>query len=258
MKLSENELSRLKKLTSKKGRIQSGKFLVEGIRCVRELMASDFETEKLIVSNCLLTETGREFLESLSGMATYELNPRKFSQLSSEKSPQGIIAVAKIRPAGKLRLGEKSLICVIPKMSDPSNLGALIRSAAAFRAKLMIGLDSAEIYSPRVISASSGYVFRAEIELCETVLERLNYLHGKSFQLWGADNAGRDIRSLKEFPERIAMTIGNEAFGLAEDIKQKMDQFVKIPIDPAVDSLSAPIAGSILLSEIANRLGMIK
>lgn len=258
MKLSENELSRLKKLTAKKGRKKSGRFLVEGIRCVEELIASDFEVEKILVCSSLLTETGREFHGSLSKFPLYELTARKFSLLSSEKSPQGIIAVARTRIHNELSFDKKALVCVIPGMSDPSNLGALIRSAAAFRAKLIIGSDSAEIYSPRVISASSGYVFRAEIELCETVLERLNYLRGKSFTLWGADNSGRDIKSLGKFPDRIAVAIGNEAFGLAEDIKQKMDMFVKISIDSSVDSLSAPIAGSILLNEISDRLGLLK
>lgn len=258
MKISESELSRIKKLTTKKGRKQFGKFLVEGIRCLQELLASDFEVDKIIISNSLLTETGRQFLKSLSKITTHELNAPKFSQLTSEKTSQGIIAIANSRPFRELSIGKKALVCVIPRMSDPSNLGALIRSAAAFRAKLVIGSDSAEIYSPRVISASSGYVFRAEIEQCETVLEKLNNLKTKSFHLWGADNSGKNIKSLDYFPDRVAIVIGNEAFGLAEDIKQKLDLFVKIPIDPSVDSLSAPIAGSIILNEISDRLGLLK
>ena len=258
MKLSENELTRIKKLTTKKGRKKSGKILVEGTRCIRELLVSDFEVEKIIVSTTLLTETGREFLKSISDHEVYELNAHKFSQIAVEKSSQGIIAVARFKAGKELSFGKKSLVCMIPKMSDPSNLGALIRSAVAFRAKLIIGSESAEVFSPKVISASSGYVFRAEIEICESVIERLNFLRDNAFRLWGADNSGNDIGSIREFPDRIVIVIGNEAFGLAEDIKQKMDSFVKIAVDPMVDSLSAPIAGSILLREISDRLGLLK
>jgi TrmH family RNA methyltransferase len=128
----------------------------------------------------------------------------------------------------------------------------------AFGAGLIIGSESAELYSPKVVSASSGYLFRAKIKQVEAIPGEINDLRAHSFAVWGADNTGEDIGKIKETPSRIALVIGHEAFGLADDVAQKLDKTVRIPISAHVDSLSAPVAGSILLQRISERMGILK
>ncbi|HDS01649.1 MAG TPA: RNA methyltransferase [candidate division Zixibacteria bacterium] len=258
MDLTQRELSALRKLNSRKGRKESGRFLVEGVRCVKELVSSDYECEKIIVCRNLLTETGRNFLDSLKGFQVYELTTRKFNQITDEKTSQGIIAVARAADSGQPEFEPDGLVLVIQKMSDPSNLGSIIRSAVAFGAKLIIGPQSVELYSPRVISASSGYLFKAHVKTVRDILLEISTLHENSFVVWGADKNGQEIGMIEDMPARIALVIGHEAFGLADDITNELDKLVGIPISSRVDSLSAPIAASILMQRISERMGITK
>ncbi|MBD3218945.1 MAG: hypothetical protein GF310_11775 [candidate division Zixibacteria bacterium] len=258
MDLTRNELKSLRKLSTKKGRREAGKFPVEGVRCIKELLSSDYACKMLIVCRNLLSETGHDFLDSLRGVPVYELNTRQFNQIANEKSSQGLIAVTDAKKFDTIEFEAGELLVVIQKMSDPSNLGSIIRSAVAFGAGLIIGSESAELYSPKVISASSGYLFKAKIKQVEAIPGELNSLREHSIAVWGADNTGEDIGKIKEMPSRIALVIGHEAFGLADDVARKLDKIVRIPISANVDSLSAPVAGSILLQRISERMGILK
>ncbi len=258
MDLTRNELKSLRKLSTKKGRREAGKFPVEGVRCIKELLSSDYTCEKLIICRNLLTETGHDFLASLRDAPVYELNTRQFNQIANEKSSQGMIAVADAKRLDTIEFEAKDLVVVVQKMSDPSNLGSIIRSVVAFGAKLIIGWESAELYSPKVISASSGYLFKAKIRQVEAIPGEINSLREHSFALWGADSKGEDIGKIKKLPSRIALVIGHEAFGLADDVARMLDKIVRIPISAHVDSLSAPVAGSILLQRISERMSILK
>ncbi len=258
MDLTQKELSALRKLATKKGRREQGRFLIEGVRCVKELISSDYECERMIICRNLLTETGKSFLISVKTYPLYELTTRKFKQITHEKSSQGIIAVARATDLTSLDYGPTELVIVVQKMSDPSNLGSIIRSAVAFGAKILIGPESAELYSPKVISASSGYLFKAQIKLANDIPMELKELKENSFSVWGADRDGQDIKRMEDIPSRIALVIGHEAFGLADDLAYKLDKLVRIPISNEVESLSAPVAGSILAQRISERMGIIK
>ena len=258
MDLKQKELLALRKLSTKKCRREQERFLVEGVRCVKELISSDYECEKIIICRNLLTETGKSFLDSMKTYPLYELTTRKFTQITHEKSSQGIIAVARAADLTSLEYGPKEFVIIIQKMSDPSNLGSIIRSAVAFGAKLLIGPESSELYSPKVISVSSGYLFKAQIKLVHDISSELIDLKENRFLIWGADRDGQNIIEIEDFPPRIALVIGHESFGLADDLAFGLDKLVRIPISSGIDSLSAPVAGSILAQRISERMRIIK
>lgn len=161
-----------------------------------------------------------------------------------------------MKEINKIDIGKSRFILIAERISDPSNLGSIIRSAVAFGAKLIIGPGSADIYSPRVISASSGAVLRADLEMCTSLPERLDFLKTNSFPIWGGDIDGTDVDKIAEFPPKIALVIGHEAFGLSPEIRQLLDMKVMVRVAGQVESLSAPVAAAILLYCLGRRIGM--
>jgi RNA methyltransferase, TrmH family len=257
MRILEKELAIYRKLKSKKGRREYNKFLVEGVRCIQELLKSDYTVEKIIVCEKYLTETGRLFVAGLQNRELYYLEPKKFDRIIGEKTSQGVIALAEIKHLPSMKFRRRMFVVVAHKISDPSNMGSLIRSSAAFGAKMIVGSESVDIYSPKVISASSGYLFNLEIEICPTVLDRLNHLRENTFAIWGGDNRGKDVSTIKRMPNKVALVVGNEAFGISNDVRQKLDDVIRIPIDKKVESLSAPVAGGILMYSISRAMHLI-
>ena len=258
MPITEKQFARLKKLKTKKGRQKERKFLVEGVRCLQELLASNYQVEQFFICEDRLTETGWKFLDQRKNLHPEILNPRRFDQLISEKTSQGIIAVANHKNLEYFKPGRANFVLIVERMSDPSNLGSVIRSAVSFGVPLVVGPLSAELYSPKVISASSGFLFRADITVSPSVLVQLNHLRENGFLIYGADSRGVNIQKLGFAGKRTALVIGNEAFGLSEDVRQKIDKTVKIPIRTEIDSLSAPVATGILLFALTDKMRKIK
>ena len=258
MTITEKEYARIKKLKTKKGRQKDNKFMVEGIRCLQELVVSDYRIDQIYVCENYLTETGRSFLDQNENSHYEFADPRRFDQLISEKTSQGIIAVANRKNHEVCNPDRTNFVLVVEKMSDPSNLGSVIRSAVSFGAPLIIGPNSAELYSPKVISASSGFIFKGALTVCPALPEQLNLLRKKGFIIYGADSRGVNIQKIGLTGKKTALVIGNEAFGLSEDVCQKLDKTIRIPIRSEVDSLSAPVAAGILLYALTDKRRKIK
>ncbi len=256
MQITQRDLALIRRLQSRKTRREFGKFLVEGVRCVRVLVESNYIVDKVLVNESLLTETGREFLKEHKRLPVNVLEARKFKQIASEKSSQGIIAVANIKRLKNIDPCKTSLLMAAQTISDPSNLGSIIRTSVAFGARVMITADSADIYSSRVISASSGYIFKAEPEVCKSLIERLTFFKKNSFEIWGADTAGKTLGKIAKASRRVALVVGNEAFGLSPEIRAVLDRTIKIPISTEVESLSAPVAAAVMLYALSGKIGL--
>lgn len=258
MPITEKQLALYKKLKTKKGRQKFGKFLVEGVRCVEELKTSDYQIDDVLVCQERLTETGSQFIERSSQLDFNSIDSRRFTLLTDEKSSQGIIAIAQQKDHTRVYFGSSNLILILERISDPSNLGSIIRSAVSFGVPLIIGKESVELYSPKVISASSGLLLKAQILSCPVVNEQINNLRSKSYKIYGTDSSGSNVQKIDWLGKKIALVIGNEAFGLSEGIRQKLDKIVSIPIKARVDSLSAPVAAGIMLYAISDKQSKAK
>jgi len=258
MPITEKQLAQYKKLKTKKGRQKFGKFLVEGVRSVEELKTSDYQIDDILVCEERLTETGIRFIEKSSKMNFTYIDSRRFSLLADEKSSQGLIAIAEQKDHARIIPGSPNLILILERISDPSNLGSIIRSAVSFGVPIIIGGKSVELYSPKVISVSSGLIFKAQILSCPAVNEQINILRAKAYKIYGTDSSGSNVQKISWLGKKIALVIGNEAFGLSEDIRQKLDKIISIPIKARVDSLSAPVAAGIMLYAISEKLSRVK
>lgn len=139
-------------LKDKKGRRESGLFLVEGAKMVRECMRSGLETEAVILAE---SYAGEEFPDAV------RVSDELFRRLSDEKSPQGILCRVRI-PKRALCPPDGSCL-LLDGISDPGNLGAIIRTANAAGYRQIYLADCTDPYSPKSVRASMSGIFFTEI-----------------------------------------------------------------------------------------------
>lgn len=138
--------------------------------------------------------------------------------------------------------GEAKGLELMVAMSDPSNLGAVIRSAEAFGVSKMVLLsESAHAFHPKVTRTSSGSNFRLKLEKGPSINDV------GSTELWALDMGGFDLREAK-LPENLRLLIGEEGQGVPEGILP--NHRLSIPMAPAVESLNATVAASLAIYQI--------
>ena len=163
-------------------------------------------------------------------------------RLSSTRTPQSPVAVMQIPPAG-LR-PDRSLV-VAWEISDPGNLGTMIRTAAAFGMDVAVTAGSVDPWSPKVLRAASGGHFHTGID----AFDRPETIG--AVRVAAVVSGGISPRLLPG--GRVAVLIGSEAHGLPEDVVARADVRVTIPMSPATESLNAAAAGAILAYEVSMR-----
>ncbi len=223
----------LASLKEKKGRRERGTFLVEGGKMVAECAACGMEITRLIVRADYAGET--------FGFPTVTLGEEAFSAVSDEKTPQGVVAEVKI-PQNAVAPPQRRCL-FLDGVSDPANVGAIIRTAVAAGYREIYLADCADPYSPKSVRASMSGVFYAKL-MRGTREEILQALEGVS--LIAADMGGEDVFSFAP-PEKFCLAIGNEGNGLSGAVRARADFTVAIPMERCTESLNAAVSAGILM-----------
>lgn len=234
----------VKSLHSKKGRIQSACFLVEGQKCVNELIDSWPEAlDTLIVEEGQYQETVNRVLQMsrrVCLVAAHVMNA-----VCDSKTPQGIAAVAKIPQA---TMPEKGFIIAMDDVQDPQNVGTIIRTAdAAGCAGVALSQGSADCFSPKAVRASMGSLFHLPV-VYDDLEPLLSRLRDQGYSIACGDLSGTEQFSLD--PNETCLVIGNEARGISENILRLSTHRIRIPIYGRAESLNAAVAAGILIYKI--------
>ena len=218
-------------LSDKKFRKQYNQYIVEGIKPVRECIEAGCIIEKII---CI---EGLE--ESFKGATV--VSESVFKSISSEKTPQGVLAVVQI-PQTKLKSPQKSCL-LLDCLQDPGNLGTVIRTANAAGYDEIYLINCTDPYSPKAVRASMSGIFFVKIYqgTREEVLDAL-----KGVPLICADMDGENIFGFNP-PEFFCLCIGNEGSGISNEIKTMASHTVKIPMRSTCESLNAAVSAGIAM-----------
>ena len=223
-------------LKDKKARKQQGMFLVEGRKMAVECQNSDFEIDRVFVS------------ESYAGDLPFD--ERKIVRvsddvlrfLSDEKTPQGILCRVKIPTRALTEPKGKCLL--LDGVADPGNVGTIIRTAnAAGYEEVYLTEDCADPYSPKSVRASMSGVFFTKIYRANRA-EILSVLADTPVIL--ADMGGANVFSFCP-PARFVLAIGNEANGISDEVAKAATHTVKIPMQATQESLNAAISAGIIM-----------
>lgn len=249
-------------LKEKKYREKYSCFLAEGVKLVKEALAARLPVTHLFV--CEEKRVLLEEIEPLLGMnapAVFALSSACFEKISTEKAPQGVIAVIKyldfFKKTAKINKEDVSArALLLSSVRDPGNLGAIIRSAAAFGTETVIlSADSADIYHTKVLRSSMGTLFRLRILMVEDVVASIEELRAAGRRFFAAELRDRAVPlSCLDLTAEDIFVIGNEGHGIDSQISAACDGSVYIPIQDGVESLNASVAASVLLWEQSKRM----
>lgn len=171
--------------------------------------------------------------------------------LSSTSTPQGLVAVASdpcVRLAGVA--WDAGLIVVLAGVRDPGNAGTLVRCAAAAGADAVVFLKgSVDPLNPKTVRAAAGSLFQVSIVRAADLSECARRLRAAGFALVGADAHAPMPAADMDFTARIALVLGNEAWGLDPESAGVLDAHVRIPMPGPTESLNVSTAGAVLLYE---------
>ena len=232
----------LKLLKTKKGRDETGLFIIEGEKFVQEIPA-DWRVVKYVIAQRYAKTHGIPALR-----AGYEvMRDSIFDGLADTVSPQGVLAVCEQKrylieeiPRNFILLGEN--------LNDPGNIGALIRTAAAAGVSgVILTSGSGDIYNPKVLRASAGAVLRLPIVTDVSLTDVFEYLGDTP--AYAAHPRGDVSPYELNLRENFCLMVGNEAKGLTDTAANLARAKVSLPMVNSTESLNASVAGSVLMYE---------
>ena len=240
-------IKKLRKLQQKKEREAEGLFLAEGILCAGEAM------QYADVEALLLTE---KYMDSDAAKMAEEKNIRillvsdaVMEAVSSAKNPQGALAVVKKQQQDYKKEG---LILVLEDVSDPQNVGTMIRTADAMGASaVLLSKNAADCYSPACVRATMGSVFHIPILYLDDLYAELSALKNAGIPLVAGHLKGKSSLPVLN---NAAIMIGNETRGLSDRISEMADVLYRIPMFGRAESLNAAIAAGIMMQKASEMI----
>lgn len=231
-------IKKIASLAEKKFRKESGEFIVEGVKSVGEAFSAGMPISCVVCT--------QSFADSFKDpiIVTDEL----FARISTEKSPQGVLAVVKIPDCGLS--APKGNCLLLDRIQDPGNLGTIIRTANAAGYEDIYLLNCTDAFSPKAIRSSMGGVFYVSLHEggLEEILTAL-----KGVKIITADMGGEDVFKFVP-PEKFCLCIGNEGNGISEEIANSSDFTVKIPMRESCESLNAAVSAAICMYALKNKI----
>ncbi|MBE6633054.1 MAG: RNA methyltransferase [Ruminococcaceae bacterium] len=257
------------KLTDRKAREATKSFRFDGIKLLWEAMKNRLPLETILLKEsngeALLRELMAEFGEVAAALCgrVLTLSDEVFDKISEEKSPEGVICVAKyidklqkivtIYNDGNFLTDAEERIVLLESVRDPTNVGAIVRSAAAIGIdRLILSADCADIYHPRAVRASMGTLFNQRIDRVSDLSAAIRALRASGRRVFAAA-LDEEAWRLGDFARRggDCVVIGNEGHGLSAEVLEACDRAVYIPMSGRAESFNAAVAASILMWEFS-------
>ena len=226
-------------------RKEKGLFAVEGRRFCEEIPA-DRLVQAYATAEFAASPEGEALCRRLKAE---EVSPEVMEKMADTKTPQGILAVVRMQSASCAGWGSGPLL-VLENVQDPGNIGTLFRTAeAAGAGGILLNEGCADPYSPKVLRATMGAIFRLPFAVTEDLPEAIRTLKASGYTVFAAHLKGRDLYGEAAFPEKTAFLLGNEGNGLTEEISGTADALIRIPMEGKTESLNVAVAGALLLYE---------
>ena len=246
-----NKIKLLKKLTFKKYRYQMHKFMVENLTIIYDALVSNYYFESLFVTKEFINKHKEKFnylLKNSKITKYYLINKKINKHYSKLDTPSEITAIYKMKLSA---LKPKKSIIYLNNISDPNNLGAIMRNCLAFNfVNIIIDNKCVDIYNYKTINAAKDSIFK------------LNIMSDKNNK-WIKENknilpiyitSSHQGINLKEFKptKNFCLVFGNESHGVSDEIIKLSKNKIKIEISKNVESLNVASSTAILLYILSN------
>ena len=245
--LSKNQIKYIQSLHQKKYRQQHGAFLVEGAKSVQEVLQSDFQTELVVATGAFHKENSR--LTDPQRIPVEIASVTDLERIGTLDSNNAALAVVRTKENRPLVAEPGEIVLVLDDIRDPGNLGTILRIADWYGVRTILCSEStADIYNPKVISASKGSFTRVNWWYGDVAqfLSQNNELIANKLTVYGAFLDGADVHTLPFKPGGY-LVMGNESNGISPAVELCVNQRVTIPRYGDAESLNVGIATAVLL-----------
>ena len=232
--VSKNQIKFIRGLKEKKNRVLSKKIVVEGLKTIQEFIDSKYDLDQLYSTSLKLIKNFQPEL----------INDSQLKLMSNQRTPSGTIGIFKMIDEP---IKDSSFYIVLDNISDPGNLGTIIRTCEWFGINQIICSNSSvDCYNPKVIQSSMGSLSRVNVVYTEI----LEFLKSKNLPIYAADLKGEQLKKTK-ISDKCIWVFGSESHGISEKIKKLVDNSFTIPKyneDVKTESLNLSTSLAIILS----------
>lgn len=234
-------------------RSRTGRFVVEGPQGVRE--AVRHVPERIVDLYATRTSIDRYTSDIIdparnAGVFVHEASEEVLTAMADAESPQGVIAVVRDEPVDlpTVLAGAARLLVFLTHVRDPGNLGTVIRAADAMGADaVLISESSVDATAPKVVRSTAGSLFHLPVVRGLAIDGTLTTLRDHGIRTLAADGHGQTLLPEVDLSTPHAWVLGNEAWGLPEELRAGCDEVVRVPIHERVESLNLAMAATICL-----------
>jgi TrmH family RNA methyltransferase len=234
------------------------RFVVEGSKLLAEALDVGAVIEAVFIDAAAASGAERDLAEACAraGADVLELQPGVLARACDTVTPQPIAGVVRTVDVAWADLWDlrPDLVVICAEVRDPGNLGSIIRAAGAAGAGAVICCTgSVDMYNPKAVRASAGVLFRVPVVAGVSAQEALSEVGEWGLQRWGtAAHAGLAYTEA-DLVAPAALVLGNEAFGLPDDVAALLDGTLRIPMSGGIESLNVATAAAVLCFEAARQ-----
>lgn len=232
-------------------RKECGEFLIEGARLCSDAAQSGARITKVFYTEAA-AEKYRSYLDIINpadGICC-EISPDVAKKLSDTENPQGIFCICRAK-SEETPLDENGKYLALEDVQDPSNLGAISRSAEALGLSGLIVSGGCDIYNPKALRASMGSLFRLTVIKTDSLENLISEAGAKGMKTL-ASVPSRDAVDIRKTDKSggVICCIGNEGNGLKPETVKACAERITIPMAGRAESFNASAAAAILAWEL--------
>lgn len=239
-------------LSRRSVRRRTGRVLVEGPQAVREAVRfvpqrirDLYVTAEAAERHAQLVEPARE-----RGVFVHTTSEEVLAAMCDADTPQGMIAVVDWSGATleDVLTSRPRLLVLLTHVRDPGNLGTVIRGADAAGADaVLVSEASVDVTSPKVVRSTAGSLFHLPVATGLPVGATLTELAGAGVRRLATDGGATRTIDDADLTVPHAWVMGNEAWGLADEVASHCDESLRVPIHGRAESLNLAMASTVCL-----------
>lgn len=239
-------------LNKAKYRRENQAFVVEGTKMVLE--APDYMVEKIYVAESFMGSNKKQITDIQWDSPKIEVvSDNVFKQMSDTKTPQGILAVVKMKDSSLSEImgKENAFVMVCEDIQDPGNLGTILRTGeGAGISGVIMSRNTVDIYNPKTIRSTMGSLYRVPFVYVDNLCEIISQMKSLEIKVYATHLNGNNSYAKGDYSGKCAFLIGNEGNGLKDETTNMADTLIKIPMEGNVESLNAAISSAIIMYEV--------
>ncbi len=220
-------------LKNKPYRYEHRQFVVEGVNIVKDIPQD-------VGFELYYTAARYSSVQDLikRARASYELSERVMDSVCDTVTPSGMLAVADMKEE-RDSFGDRAIL--LDGLSDPGNMGTIIRTAVALGIEDVLTVNSVDVYSPKVVRSSMGGIFNASVTSVsyEKALELI-----RDHNVYILDMNGENVfdRNFTANNEKFVLAVGSESRGVSDVMRNRADRVLSLPMSEKIESLNAGVS----------------